>query len=309
MLQRLIISACGLGLVLVAGPAFSVSVDISSGRFGASVNTDFASYFSIHGQDFSMSGGPTRSGDFHPTVTWHNAVPSGSMISLGGSATMNPFNTITYGGQTYAYSNGNFSFTTPLVLANFPPGQMGQDLTAPFTFSGQAFARNSSSGPPGHIPGPVLETFDLRGEGIATVGFQCVGRTACWYHTARFDFLPAAAPPPAETPPPPAHSSPPAASPPPVTESSGSTTSSAGRRLPTQPIAITGLHDLRQQLLQLKREWGVSTETSQQFAGLSAAGTFSGAPVTNPEPASLVLVASGVAGLWIGRFIRRRKVC
>jgi hypothetical protein len=272
---------------------------------------DFSIFYNLHGPDFSMSG--SRTADYFPTETdlRMRPVSPGSTIQMGGPGIWDrPFNTINYGGQTYPYSDGHYRFTTTPVVANFTASQSFVSTT--FTFEAQAIARASpptfAPGVPGYVPGPALQTFDLRGQGIATASFQgCSPGTSCWFYGVSYEFHPT---PQVTAPPMAGPSSPSTTSPSPVTEEpAGPTTqSSTQRRVPAQPIQVTGLLDLRQQLIQLKQEWGVSTGTGSALGTMSAMGGSGGMPVLNPEPTTVVLLASGLTGLGIRRFICRRNV-
>jgi hypothetical protein len=284
-----------------------------------------------------MNGSPTRSGSYFPPSPLNAVIPFGTSAAIGYGGQWFPFNTITYLGQTYPNSTGQFSYSTPPVTFYWSPTPY--ELRAPFTFNATAYAQHAVQGPP-------QQTFQLTGQGTANAFvLPCHPEGVCFYGV-RYDFHGAAPPPtpPSGTPPsqPPVGPSAPGpsqapASNPPATApvSSGSaqrerltTLAQVPRRPgighvilnPPAPLAMSQLHPGVEVLGQLPNGNVVLDlcRNGGHFCGLStaelpatgnaglfnvaSAGTMS-PTVVNPEPGTLALLGTGAAWLlrWRGR--------
>jgi PEP-CTERM motif-containing protein len=186
-----------LCLVLIPPKIHALGIEITSGSFGAGPGGDFAPYFQLQGSDFSMSGTPPSSGWYMPPMTspMMSIAGPGSTTELGWSGTWwrDPYNIITYQGQSFPHADGHFSFSTPPIVLNFTsplgPGAPDYHPSAPFAFTATAVARASPQG-------SALHTFDLRGQGLATARFTPCSPDGMCFSGISYQFqAPASAPP------------------------------------------------------------------------------------------------------------------
>jgi hypothetical protein len=191
---------------------------------------------------------------------------TGSMLTFQG---------VQYPASTHGPGEGTLNFFGPSVRvpATSVSGPHTVSVSAPFTFSGTVYGLDT----------PYLSrvlALDLTGQGTATAffaTFPSASGGSYYFSGITYTFSDVSSIPAAPT----------------------------GPQSRSVPIPVTGLLDLRQQLLQLKRDWGVSADQSLSLASGGILGGTSTTPIVNPEPSTMLLLSSGLLGLRLWQ--RRRR--
>jgi hypothetical protein len=163
------------GFSIAALPAAAVT--ITAGQVATAVIFDCEPHgFLLHGDGLEMRAGPpTRTGCVHSSF-FFGLMPLGSPVSLSSTVRFDPFNLLTFGGNTYAFSDGELHFSAAPVELTLDP------LETTFTMTGFVSGRSS-------FDGPAEVTVPVWGKGTArgTLSSVSIG-TSYFGHSLAYRF-------------------------------------------------------------------------------------------------------------------------
>jgi hypothetical protein len=163
------------------------SVVITDGFLLTEAQNDFVPRFNLQGSQLTfISTSPTSSGSTQQSpelLAFHRI---GDTLSLGADFQLFPFNSLTYQGTSYPFSEGTFHLETgpTTIQSTNNVGTFNAAASARFVFVGTALGRTAPPGPGAAMPVEV----PLNGQGNATVLFRGATETLLSAYTIRYDF-------------------------------------------------------------------------------------------------------------------------
>ncbi|MEA2625952.1 MAG: hypothetical protein QOD06_1997 [Candidatus Binatota bacterium] len=168
-------TSLAIAFAVAAHPADAVT--ITAGQVATAVIFDCEPHgFLLHGDGFEMRAGPpTRTGCVNSSF-FFAAMALGSPVSLSSIVRFDPFNLLTFGSNTYAFSDGELRFSAAPVELTLDP------LETTFTMTGFVVGRSS-------FDGPAEVTVPVWGEGTARGSLSPVSiGTSYFGHSLAYQF-------------------------------------------------------------------------------------------------------------------------